>query len=101
MSLDVIAMCILSEMPHSKTNVLFSYPQKATLICVLVAASDSVPRLTLSLRPQLDISPCSYQSNSVLALILLYLAVPFLQPQAVFVNIIKNCKKKRYHILVN
>ena len=27
--------------------------------------------------PQLDISPCSYQSYSVIALILLYLAVPF------------------------
>ena len=35
--------------------------------------------------PQLDISPCSYQSNSVKALILLCLAMPFLQIQTVFV----------------
>ena len=33
--------------------------------------------------PQLDISPYSYQSYSVIALMLLCLAVPFLQPQAV------------------
>ena len=33
----------------------------------------------------LDISSCSYQSYSVIVLILLCLAAPFLQPQAVFV----------------
>ena len=32
---------------------------------------------------QLDISPCSYQSSLVIVLILLCLAAPFLQPQAV------------------
>ena len=36
--------------------------------------------------PQLDISPCSYQPNSVIALILLYLTTPFLQPQAVLIQ---------------
>ena len=50
--------------------------------------------------PQLDISSCPYQSYSVIALILLYLAVPFLQPHAVFVwhNTIQKhpwCKKAR------
>ena len=57
--------------------------------------------------PQLDISSCSYQSYSVIALILLYLQCPFLQPQAVFVishifnKTIKSCEKKGYYTLIN
>ena len=57
--------------------------------------------------PQLDISSCSCQLYSLIALILLYLAAPFLQPQAVFVWHItfltrqKSCEKKGYYTLVN
>ena len=61
---------------------------------------------TVSTWLQFDISPFSYQSNSVIALILLCSAVPFLQPQAVFVQhityfrqYIKNYKKKGYYTL--
>ena len=38
-----------------------------------------------STRLQLDINSCSYQSYSVIVLILFCLAAPFLQPQTVFI----------------
>ncbi len=40
--------------------------------------------IMLSTWPQLDISPCSYQSYSVIVLILLYLAAPFFTAQGCF-----------------
>ena len=49
----------------------------------------------------LDISPCSYQSNSVIALILLCLAAPFYSPKLflfsisyIFDNIIKSVSRE-------
>ena len=58
--------------------------------------------------PQLDISSCSYQSYSVIALILLYLAAPFFYSHRLFLfgishifnKTIKNCEKERYYTLV-
>ena len=54
--------------------------------------------------PQLDISPCSYQSYSVIVLILLCLAVPFYNPRLflfgishIFDKAIKNCQKRILH----
>ena len=58
--------------------------------------------------PQLDISSCSYQSYSVIALILLYLAAPFFYSHRLFLfgishifnKTIKSCQKKEYYTLV-
>ena len=62
------------------------------IACVVALASyiDIAWRKAVSTWLQLDISPCSYQSYSVLTLILHCLAVPFLQSQAVLFSISHN-----------
>ena len=58
---------------------------------------------------QLDISSCSCQLYAVIALILLYLAVPFFTATGCFLlgishifnKTIKSCEKKGYYSLVN
>ena len=63
------------------------YPLGRNLISVLALTSCFITLIMTIFRsawPQLDITPCSYQSNLVIALILLYLSVPFFTAPSCF-----------------
>ena len=84
---SIIALFYFSQLHNYNMRKL--HPLDCNSISVLALTScfnTFIIAIFQSALPHLDISPCSYQSNSVGALILLYMAAPFFTAQTVFVQ---------------